>query len=501
MIAPAVPNSKTDARDHQKEAFWFAFNRRAAMLAIAMRGGKSKITVDLVVNRGHRRTIILCPSNVVDTWPGHFYNHAGRRIEVLALGPKSGKLEERTKMARKAFEETEGQLVIVAGYEMATMAPFGPTLERGKTGRLTWKAPGFLLSADWDFAVADEIHHWKASGGLGRRIGTRLGARVPYRLGLTGTPFAQKPLDIWGQFMFLDPSVFGESYQEFQQKYAVMNPQVKGKVSKYINLDDFETKFKSIAYVVTKEDIKSFVQTAEPTFIRHRVPLDEEGERVYNELVHLFLADLGEGLITPKNVMVRLLRLQQLTGGTLETDGGERVRVDESKARNLARILRDLPQCEAVVVFARFRSDLDAIKEVAEAQGRRYAELSGRKRGLQLWQSGGADVLGVQTQAGREGLELVRGTHAVYYSLGFSLTDFLQSLERLQGTNQQGAVTYHFLIATIGGKDSVDTTVLESLRKYQAVSDSLLKRTRGKHQKEEQALIGDVVGALRKAGE
>ena len=60
--------------------------------------------------------------------------------------------------------------------------------------------------------------------------------------------------------------------------------------------------------------------------------------------------------------MVQLLRLQQLTGGHVTDDSGDTVTTGTAKVKVLADLLEDIDT--PVVVFCRFRSDLDAARAV-----------------------------------------------------------------------------------------------------------------------------------------
>jgi len=55
------------------------------------------------------------------------------------------------------------------------------------------------------------------------------------RIGLSGTPTPNSPLDIYGIYRFLDPDIFGTSYQRFQMKYALMGGFENYTVLKIIN--------------------------------------------------------------------------------------------------------------------------------------------------------------------------------------------------------------------------------------------------------------------------
>ena len=80
------------------------------------------------------------------------------------------------------------------------------------------------------------------------------------------------------------------------------------------------------------------------------------------------MAEIAPGkVISVPNVLAKLLRLQQLTGGWLKADEATReTRVDHGKAEVLKDLLEDMGT-EPVVVFARFIADIEAIKIVCEA--------------------------------------------------------------------------------------------------------------------------------------
>ena len=50
----------------------------------------------------------------------------------------------------------------------------------------------------------------------------KLGAAAKYRLALTGTVITNKPIDVFSQYKFADPSVFGGSFYLFRNRYFDM---------------------------------------------------------------------------------------------------------------------------------------------------------------------------------------------------------------------------------------------------------------------------------------
>ncbi len=311
----------------------------------------------------------------------------------------------------------------------------------------------------------------------GRTVKTQLGGqtwfcsrlcdRVSQRIGLTGTPMAHSPMDVYAQFRALDKSIYGTSFTRFRSRYAILGGFSNHQVVAFQNLDELHQKFYSIAYRVTADDVLDLPETIN---IYDRCVFDSKARKTYDDLERDFIVDLDEGVITASNVLSRLLRLQQVTSGFGRTEDGLDVPLSSAKRDLLRDILEDIGK-EPVVVFCRFRWDLDTIRSVADKLDMPCFEVSGRVKDLDQWKTQGG-VLAVQIQAGGLGLDLTKARYAIYYSLGFSLGDYLQSRARLHRPGQTDTVKYiHLMVA-----DSVDERVISALSKREDVIKSILER-------------------------
>lgn len=429
------------------------------MLALDMGAGKSKCTVDLICNYPHkiRKVLIVCPASVIDVWAGNkdrqgqFEIHATPdEFKNLVVCPvKGNSLEKKTKLVELARYDAmrQGkQFVAVINYESAWREPFA-----------TW-----AKAAEFDMVVCDEIHRIKSPSGKASKFFASLAKTTKYRLGLTGTPLPHSPLDIYGQYRFLDPGIFGTSFTKFRSDFAIMGGFEGRQVVDFRNHDVLHDKMFLIAHRVMTKDVFDL-----PEFISETRTCQLTGDerRIYNEMDKDMCTAIADGVVTAQNALVKLLRLQEITSGYL--DGQP---IGESKRKLLADVLEDFDQKEPIVIFARFTNDLAAIKQVAESQGRSYAELSGHVNELSQWQIGNKDVLGVQIKSGREGVDFTRARYSIYYSLGFSLGDYEQSIKRLDRPGQLRPGMYIHLLA----EESVDFKVMQALTKRQEVVSSVL---------------------------
>lgn len=463
---PDIPSTATPAWLHQKQAYWFGEQLDALGLFMDMGTGKSKVVVDLVVNRGHLRTLILAPRAVVNVWPKQFRIHGGRAVKVVAprVSTPSGAstpVPDRAEEIARALQYTKPDqpLVCVVNYESSWRQPMDKV----------------LLDQQWDLIVLDESHRIKKPGGKTSMYCGKLGRRATHRAILTGTPMPHSPLDVYSQYRFLDPGVFGTSFATFRTRYALMGGYGGHEILGYQRQEELAEKMYSIGFRVMATDVLNLIP---PIHEERTCVLEPKARKVYHDLYDDLVADVGNGQITPANALVKLLRLQQVTSGALpveDPDTGEEeiVVVSEAKKELLADVLEDFAPTEPVVVFCRFKHELKFIAEVAEKQGRRYGELSGsRKDGLtdDSTMRDDIDVLGVQIQSGGVGIDLTRARYVVYLSTGFGLGDYEQSLARVQRPGQERQVVYYHLHC----EDTIDEGVAQALANRKSVVEFVM---------------------------
>lgn len=447
-----IPGLDGSSWRHQRHAYWFAVDHPNTMLYMGMGTGKSRVAVGMAVRPEAKRVLIICPRSVIPVWPREFTKHAPGRADVVAL--ENGSSTDRTRKASMAVTRARGRVVVVVNYDLARAEVFKK----------------WAMREQWDLVIADESHRIKSPSGITSRTVAAIGSRAPRRLALTGTPMPHGPLDVWAQYRYLDATVFGTSYVYFRNRHTIQGPLGTWDTLGYRDADLLNRKFYSLAFRAPD----SVLDLPEAQTLPQHFDLSPSGREAYNDLRDQLMAELEDGTITAANAMVRTLRLQQLTGGWLPLDEGGTSRVDEGKQALLAETLEDIGE-EPVVVFCRFHNDLDAVRAVAEKAGRTYYEQSGRTREWEAFQfeDGGPAVMGAQIQSGGLGIDLTRARYTIYYSVGYSLGDYEQSLKRTHRPGQERPVFYLPLVA----RGTVDEDVLWALQAKRDIVDAVLSRT------------------------
>lgn len=416
--------------EHQQDAADFARARKSTMLAMDMGTGKTLtalMATDLAYKDGVR-FIPLCNGT------------NKKRVEALKNA--------------KAFSSP---MIVCVNYD---------SVWRGELGKE-------IAKTKWQAIILDESHRIKSPGGKASRFlyNVAKGTPLAKRLCLTGTPMPHSPLDLYGQFRFLDTEVFGTSFARMRARYAITDATFPSKVLEWKNQKELSEKMDENSWRVTSEEVLDL-----PSSIREviPVPMRAKTKRIYAELENEMAADVDAGIITASNALTKLLRLQQVTSGYGTVDGGvpETLSGLPEKVVVLEERIEDLPKSEPIVVFCRFKHDLREVEAMSRRLGRSYSEVSGERKDLERWQNGDTEIIGVQVQSGGSGIDLTRAAYCFYYSLGFSLGDYEQSLARLLRPGQTRMVRYYHLCC----EKTVDERVQKALRERKNVVESVLEK-------------------------
>ena len=444
---------------HQLAAFRFATEKfkagyRGVLLACGMGTGKSLIACMLTLSTGARRVLIIAPLRVLQVWVTQFERHVSKKVLIVTLDEEVGSVAKKQQVAAEKLKLAQVlgvPVIFIINYDSAWREPFASWAES--------------IGA-WDLVILDEAHRIKAPGGKASLFCKRLRKYAIYRVALTGTPMPHGPMDIYAQFRFLDISILGPSFAAHRTKYAVMGGYQRKQITGYQNLDTLEALMSKITFRVGAE----VLDLPPATHVTYYCDLSPEARKVYVNIDSDFVARVIDGTITVANALVKLLRLQQITGGCVPTDDGTTHRVDWSKQKLLADTLEDIGKDEPVVVFCRFHADLDAVHAACESNGYSSMELSGRRDELKRWQDGEAQVLAVQISAGGVGVDLTRARYSLFYSLSFSLGEYDQALARVHRPGQTKPVEYIHMVA----RNTVDVKIMRALEKRAEVVQAIL---------------------------
>lgn len=422
-----------------------------------------------------RRALVVAPSSVVPVWPRELEDAAGFPYQVRAL---TGSRDARI----RALSELEdgpgpGLRVAVINYESV------------------WRDGIIEALRDYnaDIIIADESQRIKSHDAAQSKAMHRLGDKAPYKLILSGTPVQNNAIDIYSQYRFLDPTIFGTNFYAFRNRYAIMGGFDRKQIVGYQNMDELIRRVYSIAYRVTKAEA---LDLPEQTYENRYVQLGNVDRKLYDQIRRDSYAELESGgEVTAPTVLTRLLRLQQITGGFLKLDNiATPKQVNHAKLDALMDIVNDAVYSgQKLVVFARFTPEIGLISKTLRSEGIRHAVLDGRTpMEHHTDRATGAEVLSrgelvedfqnnpetmvfvAQIQTAGLGITLHAASLAVFYSLDFSYGNYAQALARIHRIGQRHPVTYIHLLV----ERSVDEKVLKALNSKQDLAQRVMDNWR-----------------------
>lgn len=465
---------KTKPWKHQLKALRYLMKpeHSSAAILLGMGAGKTKIFIDLINNMDFHTTLIVCPHKATRVWVNQIPIHSfDTSIHVVNLSEFSGKkkyevLQENTRKAN-----SYNKIIYVINYEAV------------------WREPLRTFFKDkmhFDAIICDESHRIKSPSSKVSKFMQTLGRRCDHRYIATGTLLAQTPLDVYAQYRFMNPNVFGTNYSNFCKRYSNIDPYktmrlgypVLDKNEPYIHLDELRDKIMSCAFN-TKIDL----DLPETLDIPVEFELPKKVVDMYSEIRKEGILSLESGTMEINNVVSLVLRLQQLTSGFIPVEDETKKRtleiIDNSKCNALKELLMDFPKEEPIVVFARFRQDIENIKDVCISLERTYSEMSGKCDDFDDWNNGKTSILIVQIQSGAEGLDFTRAHYGIYYTLTHALYQYNQSRKRLHRPGQKHSVVYYTLVGKLKTGKSVDEQIIQSLKNNEdfiqrVISDKIL---------------------------
>lgn len=335
----------------------------------------------------------------------------------------------------------------------------------------------------WTLIVVDESQRLKDRASLSSRALRRLRHNAEYKLVLSGTPIDSKPEELWGQFRFVKPDLFGDKWADFDAEYL--------KPSGYMGYKRTfrENKRKQFMDLIAPWSHRLEVEEAgilRPEVIDVPVKLGPRARRIYNTFERKSVVRFDGVRIRAGLAITRNVKLQQMTGGfVLDDDGDARTM---SIAKLYATIALVKRRTGSVVVFCRYREEMLRVSEALSRRGHRVELLWGKvkdnKRGkfrtemLQRFQNGEIDVLVAQIRTGGVGVDLWKAEFAIAYSVTYSFIDFDQAKMRLCHVDREDAPKVYCLRATDTVDDDIYPSLSEKADTNQAIMEGIRRRTK-----------------------
>jgi len=346
------------------------------------------------------------------------------------------------------------------------------------------------LLVQWkpEIVIADEMHKMKNHTAVRSKAVREVAHAAEYRYGLTGTAILNSPMDIFGQWLFLDKGkTFGDNFFTFRGKFF---EDKNARMPKHVHFPNWQPRRSCVDKI--KELIQPMASTAIksecldlPPLVKKRVDvvLTPAQKKNYKEMKNDFITWLGtqEGSpVVAQTALTKLLRLMQITSGFVKDESGVEIYYDKNpKATALSELLESiLPN--KVIIWAVFKNNYEAIRQVVAEHSVQMVECHGETPNVRKFDAverfnhdpdvkvflGHPQSLGI-------GINLTAASYMIYYSRNFSLENDVQSEARnyRAGSEVHESVTRYDIVAP----GTVDELCLAQLAIKGGVSMDLVK--------------------------
>jgi len=305
-----------------------------------------------------------------------------------------------------------------------------------------------------DLLILDESQKVKNSSAKRAKAAHRLGGLARYVLLLTGTPLAKNYLDLYSQLKVLNPSIWWDedrqkvmSWTDFRNRYAIFGGRSGFELRRFINIDDLKARYRPWVTSVFKRDCLDLPRVTDVVVPIH---MDSDARKAYDLFAKEGIVVWRRRLIEAPIVLTKLLRLQEMTGGFVHDEMGEKVDFQEDKMATLISLVEDLREAgQKILIFARFKWEMDAIQVAVGTEAAIRGGVSSKARQLivrEFMESDKTDAVVIQIGSGEalDGLQHVC-SNAIYYSTDYSWENFGQSRGRLERSGQTKPITFYHL--------------------------------------------------------
>jgi len=404
-----------------------------ALVADEMGLGKSLQALGWSTLYGERRPVlIVCPASLKFNWQNEIRTHLGKDSIIL-----SGK---------KPYKFPAHEYIII-NYDVLKQ----------------W-APVLLKEHKPQIMIADELHYCKSRKAIRTKVTIKLGKKIPYFIGLTGTPIDNRPVELFPQLSVITPSLF-PNFWDFGFRYC----DAKNSFGRWEFKGASHTKelHKKLINTVMIRRKKCDVLKDLPPKIRSVLPLGISMQE-YNKAEEDFIGWL--------KIKDPLKAKSAQNAEALAKIGYLKRLAASGKVKEAVAWIRDFLSNtdEKIILFAVHHEILNQLKlefgnESVLLTGK--TSQKGRKEAVEAFQGdpkvrvfiGGLKAAGV-------GLTLTTASTIAFLELGWTPAEHLQAESRPHRIGQKNVVKCYYFVA----QDTIEVPICDMIQQKQAIIEKII---------------------------
>lgn len=450
--------------EHQQVAKNFILNNPYCGLFLDCGAGKTLTTLSALQEidpKGH--VLIVAPKNVAKfSWANEISKWEFPFRTVNLIVNQNGK-----ELTPKAKKELYAQI--------PDQPPSIYFINRDMFPKLLDNCPQYNNKPCWWFptVILDELQSFKSPTSRRFKLLKQIRPLCERVIGLTGTPAPNGLLDLWSQIYAFDQGArLGKNISAYKATFFRPTMYVQNRPVQWEPLPGAEEEiYRRISDIVISLKTPG-LKMPDITYNDICVPMAKNESQLYKTLLKEKVLQLTEDVeIMPSNAAVLQGKLSQMASGAIYVEEGSHdyIKIHENKLDALDHIIQTTGS--PILVAYNFFSDLDMIKQRFPGA----TEFNGTGQMYQDWNDGKIPVMCIHPKSTGLGLNFQDGGHTlVWYTLPWSLEDYIQTNARIYRQGQKYPVVIHHLLsrgtidvkilAAIQSKDMTEQRLLDALR-------------------------------------
>lgn len=431
---------KTKPLPHQIEAFNYGLKRHQLLLCDEQGLGKTKESIDITVSKKAElnKVLVVCGVNSVRfNWAQEISIHSNEKS--IILGNENDVLAD---LERWLNDDTYFGII---------------NIEKLRKTEIISKISDYIKSQKIGGVIVDEVHKIKnPKTQQGKAVANNL-REAKFKIGLTGTPITNNPLDLWNILNWLGAT--RDNYFAFRNKYVILGGWEGKQVMGFKNLNNLNVDLQQIMLRRTKNDV---IDLPPKIYKNEYIELSAQEKKEYKEQqnhISMIIKKIEDenGDIKEKevpNILGLLIRLREATSGINSSV--------KSKIERLVELYTEeyLPLKRKIIVFTNFT---ETVKDVVDALSQYNplfvtgnVPLEERQQKVNLFQSSSEHNIIVGTiGAMGTGLTLNKASAVIFIDKSYSYADNLQAEDRAHRIGTEHSVNVISLIA----KNTIDENI------------------------------------------
>lgn len=453
---------KTEPYAHQIDGCEYALNHTNWILGDQQGLGKTKQFIDIaIINKlrfGYKHCLIICGINTLKwNWKSEIELHSNEECWVLGMRKRKTKNVYYIPSNKEKLEDIKNidQLpyFIITNVESLRNKEIADGLKKLCDKNII------------NMAGIDEIH--KCKNPSSQQSKGMLKVRPEYKMGMSGTPLLQSPMDLYIIFKWLGYEK--HNFSQFKNHYCVLGGFGGYEVTGYKNLNELQEQLDSIMLRRLKKDV---LDLPEKTYIVERLEMSKNQIKLYQEVLADLLQNIDKVKCSP-NPLSQLIRLRQCTGNTniLSSTINESIKYERMKEI----ISESVSNGEKVVIFSNWKSVIEPAFELCKEYNPQL--ITGdvndvdRDTAKTIFQTDDKCkcIFGTIGAMGT-GLTLTAGTVAIFLDEPWTKGEEEQAVDRIHRIGTIHNVTIYILLC----KDTIDERVHNIVEDKGMMADAIV---------------------------